>query len=195
MVSTREKFMRLMMLALMLAAVATASHAQSTASPSSPMEGMDHVHMDHAAHMAAMAKARRQQQVSVLGKDVMPFSLAATLHVFTKDAGGGVQQVVARDKADAEQTSLVRRHLKEIREQFLAGDFSGPSHIHGAQMPGLAELSVAKPGQVSIGYKEVAGGAELAYRTSDPALVAAIHKWFDAQVSDHGKDAREGHAH
>jgi hypothetical protein len=29
-------------------------------------------------------------------------------------------------------------------------------------------------------------------RTSDPVLVAAIHKWFDAQVSDHGKDAIEG---
>ncbi|TAN28476.1 MAG: aspartate carbamoyltransferase [Castellaniella sp.] len=187
--------MRLMMIPLMLAAVATASHAQSTASPTSPIEGMDHMHMGHAAHMAAMAKAQRQQQVSELGKDVMPFSLAATLHVFTKDAEGGVQQVIARDKADAKQTSLIRRHLQEIREQFLAGDFLGPSHIHGAQMPGLAELSVAKPGQISIGYEDVTGGAELAYRTSDPALVVAIHRWFDAQVSDHGKDAMVGHAH
>jgi hypothetical protein len=25
--------------------------------------------------------------------------------------------------------------------------------------------------------------------------VAALHKWFDAQVSDHGKDAMKGHNH
>ena len=26
-------------------------------------------------------------------------------------------------------------------------------------------------------------------------LVAALHQWFDAQLSDHGKDAVQGHAH
>ncbi|RUP25752.1 MAG: aspartate carbamoyltransferase [Curvibacter sp.] len=169
--------------------------AQQQSGQPMPMQGMDHMNMDHAAHMAAMAKAQRQAKVSELGKDVMPFDLSATLHVFTKDAEGGVQQVAARDKSDVKQTELARRHLKEIREQFLKGDFSGPTHIHGAQMPGLAELSAAKPGSIAIGYKDVKGGAELSFKTADPVLVAAIHKWFDAQVSDHGKDAMEGHVH
>lgn len=35
-------------------------------------------------------------------------------------------------------------------------------------------------------------GAELDYKTTDPKLVAALHKWFDAQLSDHGSDAMEG---
>ena len=178
-----------------LAAAALAFAIQSAWAQDMQMEGMDHSHMDHAAHMAAMAKAQRQSQVSELGKDVMPFDLSATLHVFTKDSEGGVQQVAARDKSDAKQTELARRHLKEIREQFLKGDFSGPTHIHGAQMPGLAELSAAKPGSIAIGYKDVKGGAELSFKTADPVLVAALHKWFDAQVSDHGKDAMEGHVH
>jgi hypothetical protein len=26
-------------------------------------------------------------------------------------------------------------------------------------------------------------------------LVGALHKWFDAQLSDHGADAMEGHHH
>jgi len=153
-----------------------------------------HANMDHAAHMAMMANQKRQGEVSQRGKDVMPFTLAATTHIFTKDAEGGVQQVVAKKSSDTGQIKLVRQHLKEIREQFLKGDFSGPSHIHGQDMPGLADLKVAQPGQINIAYKDVKGGAKLTYKTSDISLVAALHKWFDAQLSDHGKDAAEGHA-
>ena len=151
--------------------------------------------MDHAAHMAAMADSQKQAEVAARGKDVMPFSLTATMHVFTKTAEGGVQQVVAKISANADQVKLVRQHLLEIRDQFLKGDFTGPSHIHGQDMPGLADLKLAKPGQISIVYKEVEGGAELAYTTTDASLVTALHKWFDAQLSDHGRDAMAGHAH
>lgn len=153
---------------------------------------IDHVQMDHAAHMAAMADPQRQDEVSRRGKDVMPFSLAATTHVFTKNAQGGVQRVVAKKPADAAQVRLVRQHLKDIREQFLKGDFSGPSHIHGQDMPGLAELRAATPGHIAIIYEEVADGGELIYKTSDATLITAIHQWFDAQLSDHGNDAMEG---
>jgi hypothetical protein len=62
-------------------------------------------------------------------------------------------------------------------------------------MPGLAELRSAKPGQIEIAYHEVSAGAELTYKTSKAALVVALHQWFDAQLSDHGKDATAEHAH
>jgi hypothetical protein len=141
------------------------------------------------------ADAQRQADVAKRSPDVMPFSLKATQHVITKTPQGGVQKVVARSPADKEQVRLVREHLRDIRNQFLKGDFSGPMHIHGAQMPGLAELQSARPGQIAIDYKDVAGGAELTYRTVDTALVTALHKWFDAQVSDHGPDAMAGQMH
>jgi hypothetical protein len=60
-------------------------------------------------------------------------------------------------------------------------------------MPGLAELKAANPGQIAISCQDVADGAELEYRTSDPKLVAAIHAWIDAQLSDRGKDATPEH--
>lgn len=123
----------------------------------------------------------------------MPFRLDATTHVFTKTPQGGVQRVVAKDANDGPQVGLVRQHLHEIQAQFLKGDFSGPSHIHGMQMPGLAELDRAKPGQIAIAYRDVEAGGELAYQTTDGQLVTALHQWFDAQVSDHGADAMEGH--
>lgn len=157
-------------------------------------QSMDHARMDHGAHMATMAPGQRQADVAQRGKDVMPFSLAATTHIFTKTAQGGVQQVVVKDARDAEQLRLTRLHLQEIRDQFLKGDFSGPTHIHGQDMPGLAELKAVRPGEIVITYKDIKEGAQLSYATANASLVSALHQWFDAQLTDHGKDAMAGHA-
>ena len=137
----------------------------------------------------------RQAEVSRRGADVMPFSLSATTHVFTKTSDGGTQRVIAKDVTNAQQIELIRAHLHDIQRQFLQGDFTGPTHIHGAQMPGLAELKAAKPGQIGIDYRDIDAGAELTYRTTDTQLVSALHHWFDAQLSDHGHDAMAGHDH
>lgn len=145
--------------------------------------------------LAAAADSGRQAEVARRGGDVMPFDVKATTHVFTKTADGGVQRVVAKNKADAKQVKLVRAHLRDIESEFRRGDFSGPAHIHGADMPGLAQLKAAKPGEVRIAYRDVPAGAQLTYRTANPQLVAALHQWFDAQLSDHGADAVAGHEH
>lgn len=145
--------------------------------------------------LAIAADPQRQAEVARLGADVMPFSLPATTHIFTKTKDGGSQRVIAKNRADAKQVDLVRVHLHDIQAEFLRGDFSGPSHIHGKDMPGLKQLQSAKPGQLAVDYKDVRGGAELTYRTADATLVAALHAWFDAQLSDHGADAMAGHQH
>lgn len=172
----------------LLAAVCSA-YAQSMDAPM-----MGHQHMDHAAHMKMMEQADRQAGVAKRGHEVMPFSLAATTHIFTKTSEGGVQQVVTKKASDDAQVRLIRQHLQDIKTQFLGGDFSGPAHIHGQEMPGLAELRAAKSGQITIKYRDIKEGAELSYQTSDKKLVTALHQWFDAQLSDHGKDAKTGQA-
>jgi hypothetical protein len=139
--------------------------------------------------------SQRQSEVAQRGARVMPFSLAATSHVFTKTRDGGIQRVIARNEADAKQTRLIREHLHRIRQEFASGDFSDPAQIHGDDMPGLAKLKAARPGRLTVSYQEVKGGAQLVYRSSDPELVAALHEWFDAQLFDHGADAAEGHHH
>lgn len=140
-------------------------------------------------------QTERQAEVAQRGTQLMPFSLAATVHVFTPDDSGGTQQVLTRAPGDAAQASMIRRHLQELRAQFLRGDFSAPSRIHGDDMPGLQALKAAAPGQIAIDYHEVENGAELVYRSSDAALVDALHRWFAAQLADHGQDAMEGHMH
>ena len=139
------------------------------------------------------ADPQRIAEVAKRGVDVMPFDLKATTHIFAKTGTGGVQSVVAKDPGDAMQVDLVRKHLKKIQEQFVKGDFSGPSHIHGRDMPGLAQLQSARPGQIKMAYSDVPGGAQVTYSTSTPELVAALHSWFDAQLSDHGVDSIADH--
>ena len=144
---------------------------------------------------ASAADARRMDDVARRGAEVMPFDLKATTHIFTKTADGGVQSVVAKNPNDTAQVKLIRAHLKDIDAQFLQGDFSGPSHIHGQDMPGLRQLQAARPGQIRIDYAELPDGAQVTYSTKVPELVAALHAWFDAQLSDHGPDAMAGHPH
>ncbi|MEO8309615.1 MAG: aspartate carbamoyltransferase [Caldimonas sp.] len=142
---------------------------------------------------AHAADEARQADVARRGAEVMPFDLSRTTHVFTTTTHGGTQRVVARNAKDALQVRLVREHLHEIEAQFRRGDFSGPTTIHGDAMPGLAELKAAPPGAIAIRYSDVKGGVVLTFTAADPRLVHALHRWFDAQVDDHGHHAMKGH--
>jgi len=137
---------------------------------------------------AADPATPRQNDVREKGAQIMPFSLDRTLHTFEKTDMGGVQQVRARD-ADAEQVAMVRSHLQSIARSFSARDFSAPAHIDGADMPCMAELKAAPAGELTVTYRELDDGAELGYVGHSPTVIAAIHRWFDAQLADHGSDA------
>lgn len=134
----------------------------------------------------------RQLEVAKRGALIMPFALNATTHIFTKSSDGGVQRVIAKSSIDQPQIQSIREHLREITGQFSRGDFSGPVQIHGAEMPGLAQMRAATPGRISISYRDLPAGAEIVYATADPALTRALHLWFDAQLGDHGHDATAG---
>ncbi len=135
--------------------------------------------------------ADHQAVVAERGAEVMPFDLDATTHIFTKTATGGEQTVRADDATDAEQIRLIRQHLRAERRNFAHGDFDDPARIHGHDMPGVAELA-AGYADVSVTYQDEPDGARLLYTTDDPALVDAIHAWFDRQLMDHGDDAEAG---
>jgi hypothetical protein len=130
----------------------------------------------------------RQAAVHDMGAHVMPFDLKKTLHVFEMTHGGGVQDVVARDSTDHHQVMLIRQHLRDEASRFQAGDYSDPASLHGRDMPGLAELAAAA-GRVEVAFSDLPTGARLTFTASDPRLVTALHRWFGAQLSDHGADA------
>jgi hypothetical protein len=137
-------------------------------------QGMDH---------AAMIEAR--------GAQVMPFDQKKTTHIFRKTDGGGVQSVVVKDPADQRQIELIRSHLREEAEKFRQGNYEDPARIHGMDMPGLKELEAGYT-RVAVGYADLPDGGRITYTTAEPALVSALHAWFDRQVMDHGAHAKAG---
>ena len=141
------------------------------------------------------ATESRLDEVQRRGAQVMPFSLEQTTHIFTKTEKGGIQQVIAKANADAEQIGLIQAHLAEISRAFAQGDFSAPAQIHGEEMPGLAALREARPGQIKIEYEDLRNGGQIVYSADDPGLVEAVHQWFDAQLADHARHAVPGHTH
>ncbi|MEV1063657.1 aspartate carbamoyltransferase [Streptomyces sp. NPDC050263] len=134
----------------------------------------------------------RQEAVAERGRTVMPFDLEQTTHHFTPTEAGGVQDVVADQPDDAKQINLLRTHLQQEAKAFGQGDFGDPAQIHGETMPGLAELEDGHE-RVEVRYRERSDGATLTYTTDEPALVDALHDWFEAQLSDHGDHAETGH--
>lgn len=120
----------------------------------------------------------------------MPFDLEATTHVFTDIATGGVQDVIADDPAD-EVITRIREHLEVEAAKFQAGDFSDPEAIHGPDMPGLETLK-NRYDEITVALSSTDSGATITYIASDPALIQAIHDWFQAQTSDHGSHAEHG---
>jgi hypothetical protein len=136
---------------------------------------------------AYAADSTRQVKVERNSERVMPFSMDASMHRFVPTPSGGVQTVTVHD-ADPKQVVLVRSHLRKEARAFARGDFTDPASIHGGAMPGLAAMH-AGASRIRVAYSEVQNGAAITYATNEPSLVAAIHAWFKAQVSDHGAHA------
>lgn len=132
-----------------------------------------------------------QEHVHERGHEVMPFALGKTLHVFRMTDDGGVQGVLTRGDGppDREQVRLIQQHLQMEAEAFRRGDFGDPAHLHGGTMPGLRELH-SGASRIAITYRPLPNGAEIRFRTRDLHLVTAVHRWFGAQLSEHGADAR-----
>lgn len=47
-------------------------------------------------------------------------------------------------------------------------------------------LTQSRYARIAVTHAERPAGAQLAYATNDPALVTAIHSWFDRKLMDHG---------
>lgn len=139
-------------------------------------------------HPAAPVPATRESMVHAMGHEVMPFDLNRTKHVFQMTTSGGVQDVVTRTPGDSSQIPLIRQHLQHEAMRFAAGEFTDPMTLHGPDMPGLKELA-AGAAAVQVQYASLPDGGRITFATTEPALITAIHRWFGAQLSDHGADA------
>jgi hypothetical protein len=142
----------------------------------------------HFTGLLSPRTSSRQEMVHAMGISVMPFDLERTTHIFQMTETGGVQQVVAKDPNDSRQISLIQQHLQHEAGRFGSGDFSDPTSLHGGDMPGVKDLS-ADASRIKVEYAPLPNGGQITFATDDWRLATAIHRWFGAQLSDHGRDA------
>jgi hypothetical protein len=131
------------------------------------------------------ASAARRAEVAARGATVMPFDLSRTRHVFLSQPDGGLQTVTANDPRDTAQVRLIQAHLQEEAARFSRGDFTDPMAIHGHSMPGIQTLREGAAA-IRVEYTPQNDGGRIRYSTADPALIEALHRWFEAQRMDHG---------
>jgi hypothetical protein len=56
-------------------------------------------------------------------------------------------------------------------------------------------INLYDPDEWRIEYRDLPNGAEIRYSSMVPDIAQAVHEWFDAQLSDHGRHAMPGHLH
>ena len=131
----------------------------------------------------------QQDHVHQMSHGVMPFDMAKTVHTFKMTEQGGVERVVTRAAAASDEIGLIQQHLQREAQQFQKGNYSDPARLHGADMPGLKDLE-AGASRIKVSYTALPNGAEITFETTDLHLLTAVHRWFGAQLSEHGADAK-----
>lgn len=131
----------------------------------------------------------KQEHVHQMAHGVMPFDMSKTVHIFKMTESGGVQRVIAKDPGASDQIALIQQHLQHEAERFQQGDYSDPAKLHGPDMPGLKDLQ-SGASRIKVSYAVLPSGAEITFKTTDLHLLTALHRWFGAQLSEHGADAK-----
>jgi hypothetical protein len=126
-------------------------------------------------------------------QQTLPYPLDQTLQTFTKTVHGGVQHVIAKSTDNPQVIKSIQEHLLKMTTEFRKGDFSTTERIHGANMPGLAQLKKAEIDEIRFDYKPLEMGAQIHYSTEYPQYIQALHDWFEAQINEHGNDAIPEH--
>lgn len=130
-----------------------------------------------------------QEHVHGGSHSVMPFDLSKTQHIFKMTEQGGVESVIVKDPVSRQQLALVQAHLSHEAAEFQKGNYADPAALHGATMPALSALQEGAP-RIKVSYADSPNGAAISFETADLHLLTAIHRWFGAQLSEHGADAR-----
>ena len=74
--------------------------------------------------------------------------------------------------------------MRDIAAAFRAGDFTKPFAVHAQTVPGTAVLT-AKRYAISYDVIDRPKGGEVRINSTDPAAIAAIHKFLEFQRTAH----------
>ena len=137
--------------------------------------------MTHEQHLKQMTKDEALQH---RGAEAMGFDQAATTHHFRLFSTGGAIEVTVKDQADEANRQFIRTHLKEIADQFAAGDFARPLMTHGEMPEGVAEMSKRRS-DISYTFEELPEGGRVRIHTPNRKALDAVHVFLRYQIREH----------
>ena len=150
----------------------------STSVPSAQSMTPGMTHKEHQHQMQKVADLKKH------GQAAMGFDQNAAAHHFRLYADGGAIEVEAKLPADNPTRSAIRSHLREIAEQFSAGDFTKPFQTHGETPPGVADL-VRLRESMSYRYQETPAGGRVRITTTNREALSAVHAFLTYQIREH----------
>jgi hypothetical protein len=92
--------------------------------------------------------------------------------------------VESNDAADTGSRDEIRTHLKQIAQQFAAGDFRAPLATHSEIPPGVPTMERLK-GNIRYSFAERQQGAEVRIRSTSHEAIDAIHDFLRYQIKEH----------
>jgi hypothetical protein len=137
--------------------------------------------MSHEAHLKQMQKA---EALNKRGADAMGFDQDATTHHFTLTPTGGSIEITVKNRADDENLTALRAHLRAIADEFARGRFDKPFQTHGEIPPGV-DVMRANVGAITFRYRDISEGGAVRIETSDAGLVQAVHAFLRYQITEH----------
>ncbi len=140
------------------------------------------MHKDHAKDSSQHDSAVEKQ-----GEAAMGFPHNKTTHHFRLYTDGGAIEVTANDPKDSQNIAAIRSHLTHIATMFSNGDFSTPMFIHDQVPPGVPVMKDQRDA-ISYSFEEVAAGARVRIKTTNPDALKAIHDFLRFQIADHHTD-------
>ena len=118
------------------------------------------------------------------GEKGMGFSQSATTHPFLLKSDGGAIQVEANDPKDTAARDSIRAHLTHIAHAFSSGDFDIPMFVHDTEPPGVPDMKRLKD-KITYSFEQTPNRGRVLIQTSDPAALAAVHKFLRFQIEEH----------
>ena len=117
------------------------------------------------------------------GHEAMGVDQYTSQHRFEPLPDGGRIEL-QRDSGDSAGVATIRAHMRDIAGRFSQGDFSIPGFVHAQEVPGTRVMT-EKQSAITYEARDLAGGAEVRIRTTDPDAVAAVHEFLAFQRGDH----------
>ena len=108
----------------------------------------------------------------------------ASTHSFRLFENGGAIELGANAADDEKTVAAIRKHLREITDEFNAADFKTPAFVHGYPPAGVETMARLR-NDIKYEYQSLPAGGRIRITTRSADALAAIHDFLRFQVVEH----------